>query len=130
MILYQSVRELLFNVVKHAETARSLDHAEAKPGEGGRPSPSPMVDAGSIRRPFWNGSRSPRTIQGSLTCKMRVEAIGGHLSLLSGEGQGTTVTITVPVETTAPSARSIAAEHLHQSRTRAISPTATRVARR
>jgi len=126
VILYQSVRELLFNVVKHAETAEASITLRPSPGnwttitvaDGGRGfDPETLLET----------DRDHPGQFGLFNVQERVEAIGGHLSLLSGEGQGTTVTITVPVETTAPSARSIAAEHLHQSRTRAISSQRLRV---
>ena len=126
MILYQSVRELLFNVVKHAETAEASITLRPSPGNW---TTITVADGGRGFDPetFWKRIAITRTFR-LFNVQERVEAIGGHLSLLSGEGQGTTVTITVPVETTAPSARSIAAEHLHQSRiTRAISSQRLRV---
>jgi PAS domain S-box-containing protein len=90
IVTFQSVRELLLNVVKHAavnqavvKIAVSADrHLQIRVEDQGR-------------------GFDPATISGVdqfglYSLKERIEAIGGRLDLLSAKGQGTTATLTVP----------------------------------
>lgn len=115
VILYQSARELLFNVVKHAETGEADITLLVSPEHWATMT---VTDHG---RGF-----NPDTLQeidhdhpgqfGLFNVQERVEAIGGHLSLISGEGRGTTVTIAVPIDTSSPSALTLSAADVRQAK--------------
>jgi PAS domain S-box-containing protein len=117
VILYQSARELLFNVVKHAGTGEAEITLLVSPEHWA------IITVTDHGRGF-----NPDTLQetdrdhpgqfGLFNVQERVEAIGGHLSLLSDEGRGTAVTITVPVDTSSPSMVPLTAADMQQERTR------------
>lgn len=97
VILYQSVRELLFNVVKHARTTEAAislscrtDHmvsiTVSDQGCGFNPSTTMETDRALPGR------------FGLFNVQERVEAVGGRLNLDSTEGRGTTVTLTAPID--------------------------------
>jgi signal transduction histidine kinase len=93
--LFQIVRELLFNVVKHAgvgAAAVSLAQAEeqvtvrvADDGVGFEPSQMRPTDGSGLEQ-----------------ARRRVELYGGRLRVDSRPGMGTTVTLTVPLAEGAP----------------------------
>lgn len=95
ILLYQVVRELLFNVVKHAEVSAvvvSIQQEEGKyridvvdEGVG--------VDMKQLRR---NGL--PRGGQGLINAHDRLRLIGGRLEFESAPNQGTRGTVFMPVE--------------------------------
>ena len=95
VLLYQSVRELLLNVVKHAQvdratvTVRLTDHTlrivVADPGRGFGP------DAAMTGDPL--ASR-----YGLFSIRERMAVMGGSLTLDSSPGQGASVTIAIPYE--------------------------------
>lgn len=117
VILYQSVRELLFNVVKHADTDEATITITQSPDEWATIT---VTDRGRGFDPdiLLENDRDHPGKFGLFNVQERVEAIGGHLSLISGDGRGTTVTLTVPIDSIEPSAQVIAAEQVHQSRAR------------
>ena len=94
--LFRALRELLMNVVKHAGTNRAkvvssfsdkrflrlsvIDH-----GKG--------FDAGEISFTGWNEKSF-----GLFSLKERLKSLGGHTDIRSKEGQGTRVTLIIPVE--------------------------------
>ena len=97
VILYQSVRELLFNVAKHAGTGEAMITLDQSPtnqvlitvADNGRGfNPAILVDT--------EGHHPGRF--GLFNVQERIEAIGGTLSLKSSEGCGTTVTLIVPLK--------------------------------
>ena len=98
VILYQGVRELLFNIVKHAETSEAtialacnrdkvVTITVADQGRGFDPATLLETD------------RQHPGQFGLFNVQERVEAIGGHLRLESAEGQGTTITLSISLET-------------------------------
>ena len=90
-LLYNTVRELLFNVVKHAGTARATVRAH-------RDGPAVVVEVEDEGDGF--DADAPGTGGGGLglfSVRERIEMAGGHLELDSERGRGTRVTITVPV---------------------------------
>jgi signal transduction histidine kinase len=94
LLLYQSVRELLMNIVKHAEVNRafiSLDVA----------SHCVFVTIQDNGRGFDTATSGP-SISGQhlglQTVKDRMATVGGTFSLESRLGKGTSVTLTVPLE--------------------------------
>ena len=101
MLLYQSVRELLMNVIKHAHTP----HATL----------SIAVESGDLLkisvRDEGNGF-DPQTLAvqpgehfGILSVRERMEALGGRCQTDSAPGRGTNVTLSMPLQTTAAVAR-------------------------
>ena len=94
--LFRALRELLMNVVKHSGTDRAkvvssfsdkrflrlsvIDH-----GKG--------FDAGEISFTGWNEKSF-----GLFSLKERLKSLGGHTDIRSKEGQGTRVTLIIPVE--------------------------------
>ncbi|WP_447598217.1 response regulator [Nitrospira sp. Nam80] len=102
MLLYQSVRELLMNVIKHAHTP----HATL----------SIAVDRGDLLKISVRDEGkgfNPRTLDlqpasehfGILSVRERMEALGGRCQTDSAPGRGTEVTLTVPLQTTVAVAR-------------------------
>jgi CheY-like chemotaxis protein/anti-sigma regulatory factor (Ser/Thr protein kinase) len=96
VVLFQSVRELLMNVVKHAGTGRAEVRLESAgpalrlivrdegPGFDSRVRTAAPASLGS------NGF-------GLFSIRERMRAVGGTLDIESSPGQGTTVTLTVPL---------------------------------
>ena len=92
VILYQAVRELLFNVAKHAGVERArlvatrTDHhvrlAVEDEGAG--------FDPAELEEPSNVGLGLP-------SVRKRLEVMGGTVEVSSSPGEGTRVTITVPV---------------------------------
>jgi PAS domain S-box-containing protein len=92
VLLYQLLRELLFNVVKHAETKRARLTAERVGGHvrvcvEDQGHGFELEDADQLRAP---GLGLP-------SVRERLELVGGVLEVESTVGEGTRVTITVPV---------------------------------
>lgn len=95
VLLYEVTREILFNVVKHAQTGEATVSLYDK-------------DEQIVVRVYDNGvgfdtkmawSRSPRgTSYGLRNIDERLSLFGGHLEVESAIGEGACVTITVPRE--------------------------------
>jgi signal transduction histidine kinase len=81
MLLFQVVRELLFNTVKHAETQQSVVWQR-------RTSPITAVILVADRGRGFDASAAP-TGAGLWFARQRVEAVGGRLDLASIPGRGT-----------------------------------------
>ena len=126
VILYQSVRELLFNVVKHAQTGEAVLTLVHSPENWATLT---VADHGCGFNPesLLESDRDHPGQFGLFNVQERVEAIGGHLTLLSGEGRGTEVTITVPIEAPSPNTVPLATEQIPLSRTRVTSSPRLRV---
>jgi PAS domain S-box-containing protein len=99
VLLYQSVRELLHNVLKHAGTDRvevaidREDHAlcvEVRDGGVG-------FDCDKVVR-----ERNPPESFGLLSIQQRIDAIGGTCVIKSKPGEGTAVRLCLPVQIRAP----------------------------
>jgi PAS domain S-box-containing protein len=96
VILYQSVRELLFNVVKHAGT----DEASVTLTYDGEDTLTiTVVDRGCGFNPA--GATEPGGHHagrfGLFNIQERVEAIGGRLHLTSAKGNGTSISLVAPL---------------------------------
>jgi signal transduction histidine kinase len=97
LLLFQSVRELLFNAVKHAKgtaarvevkmMSNAVQVAVSDNGVGFDPATIQPVGAGGL------GLRSIR---------QRLEYLGGTLEIASTPGQGSRFTLSLPVRPTAP----------------------------
>jgi PAS domain S-box-containing protein len=94
VFLFQCVRELLWNVVKHAGTSKAsvsyyLEHGQltvriADQGKGFDPAVSPEIGNGLEKF-------------GLFSMRERLELRGGLLEVISSPGKGTTVTMKLPV---------------------------------
>jgi PAS domain S-box-containing protein len=94
-LLYQLVRELLFNVTKHAGTHRARVIAE-------RDGPLIHLSVEDAGHGFDAATISPEAGGLGLTrMRERVELVGGEFSLRTAPGEGTRVTISVPADSAA-----------------------------
>jgi two-component system, chemotaxis family, CheB/CheR fusion protein len=90
VLLFQLVRELLFNIIKHADVANAAvtfvledNHLKIQVSDQGR-----GFDI--------NASHSP-TSQGLARIQQRLGLIGGHMQVESVVGEGTVVTLYIPI---------------------------------
>jgi PAS domain S-box-containing protein len=96
MLLFESTRELLFNVAKHAKvksaavSLKSLENGQAQivVSDGGSGFDPASVAAGRER-----GSGS-----GLFRLRQRMDLIGGQLGITSKPGEGSRFTLTIPTE--------------------------------
>jgi PAS domain S-box-containing protein len=97
ILLFQSVRELLFNVVKHAGTHTARIEMQAQDER--------MVitvsDQGNGFDPeeLWKNDRSADKAYGLFNVRERLMLLGGDFEVQSRKGVGTTVRISVPLQT-------------------------------
>jgi PAS domain S-box-containing protein len=95
VLLYQLLRELLFNVAKHAGTGRARVTAE-RAGDRVR---VVVADEGAGFDPAaLDAARAPAGL-GLPSVRERLELVGGRLEVESAPGEGTQVTVELPVET-------------------------------
>jgi signal transduction histidine kinase len=93
MLLFQSIRELLFNVVKHAgvsEAKVTLDR------EQGRPRITVSDDGKGFESDEILGN--PKVAHGLLIIQDRLNLLGCGMALVSKPGQGTRIIIDLPAE--------------------------------
>ncbi|HEX2055072.1 MAG TPA: PAS domain S-box protein, partial [Nitrospiraceae bacterium] len=94
VLLFQSARELLLNVVKHAETDRASLQLECRDGE----LQLTVMDQGrgfdtlSLR-----DTAGARNAFGLFSIRERMECLGGRVELVTRPGQGTTVRLIMPL---------------------------------
>ena len=96
IVVFESVREALFNVVKHANCDRA--QVELGPGEPGRlrlvvRDQGVGFDTGRLARGETDG-----TGFGILAMRERLRALGGSCEIESSPGQGTRVILTAPLD--------------------------------
>ncbi|MEI7881071.1 MAG: PAS domain S-box protein [bacterium] len=94
ILLFQAVRELLFNVVKHAGVQKasvSVNHPDAKSLR------LLIVDCGKGFTQKESGARNLSSGFGLFTLRERITYIGGVIEVVSEPGHGTRITITVPL---------------------------------
>lgn len=95
VLLYQSVRELLLNVVKHAGVDRAEVRLERAPDGGlrvtvadeGRGFDARQLEADAAAETF-----------GLFSVRERLDQVGGGTEVVSEPGRGTRVTLTVPAD--------------------------------
>jgi len=93
ILLFQSVRELLFNVVKHAEVPR----ARVKMTRSGRQVRIVVADGGAGFDPAKiHTDEACAAGFGLFSIRERLELLGGRLDLSAAPGKGTRVTIYAP----------------------------------
>ena len=102
ILLFQSVRELLINSLKHADTGQAtvmLEHHDGSLSitvrDEGKGFDLAVAAAAAVGIP--SGGLSSKF--GLFSIQERMRALGGKLDLLSAPGQGTTATLTLPLAT-------------------------------
>jgi signal transduction histidine kinase len=96
VLLYQSIRELLINIVKHAKTSRASLSLSI---EGMNQLHIVIADQGSGFDVESLAARPAGVHFGLFSIRERMEAMGGSFQLDSAPGRGTTITLTLPLST-------------------------------
>lgn len=93
VLLFRAVRELLFNIVKHAHTTRASITLGQEDG-------SIHIKVSDTGKGFEVGKvmADSKTVHGLLTVQDRLSLMGGKMEITSKPGQGTVVKIEVPLE--------------------------------
>lgn len=94
VLLFQSVRELLINVAKHAGTDRATVSLKIDPDQQLR---IEVQDHGRGFDPAAMEAKSENGHFGLFSVKERMQAMGGRLEVRSRPGEGTTITMTLPL---------------------------------
>jgi signal transduction histidine kinase len=94
VLLFQSVRELLINVAKHAGTDRATVSLAIDPDQELR---IEVQDHGRGFDPVAMEAKSESEHFGLFSVKERMQAMGGRLDVKSKPGAGTTLTMTLPL---------------------------------
>ncbi len=102
VLLFQSVRELLLNVAKHAGTDRATVSLSVDPEQ--RLS-IVVQDSGRGFDPTAVEGKSENAHFGLFSVRERMQAMGGQLDVTSTPGQGTRVTMTLPLVQAKPADR-------------------------
>lgn len=100
VVLFQAVKELLFNVVKHAQAKR----AEVVLCYGGEDAIAVSVRDEGVGFDPGRMAGGEGTVGGFglMAIRERLSALGGTIDVLSAPGQGTTTTIRVPIQPVHP----------------------------
>ena len=93
MLLFQSIRELLFNVVKHAGVLQARVTLERV---NGRPTITVSDDGKGFDAEAVLGN--PQAAHGLLIIQDRLNLLGCHMNLISSPGEGTRIVIELPIE--------------------------------
>jgi len=93
MLLFQAIRELLFNVVKHAGVSQAKITLEEV---NGHPSITVSDDGRGFDTKTVMGN--PQAANGLLIIQDRLNLLGCHMDLISRPGEGTRVVIGLPTE--------------------------------
>ncbi len=94
VFLFQATRELLFNVVKHAMVNRAEVHLEGLPDGRARITVSDRGVGFAVATP--QPEQATLTSFGMFNIREHIEWLGGTMEVTSAEGQGTSVSLTVP----------------------------------
>jgi signal transduction histidine kinase len=98
--IFEAVRELLFNVVKHARVDRALVCARTLDG---RNLEITVEDRGAGFEAAWlDAGAVPAEGLGLLTIRERLRCLGGDLEVVSSPGQGSRFTMVVPIRSRVP----------------------------
>jgi len=92
VLLFQAVRELLFNVVKHANARQVTIRLESRP-------PNVRLTVEDDGAGF-DSAAVPGGHLGLAGMRARAEKVGGTLSVASRKGRGTTIEAVVPADAT------------------------------
>jgi signal transduction histidine kinase len=96
ILLFESIRELLFNVVKHAGTRSASIIVRREKPEQLRVT---VKDEGQGFDPVVLKQRHPRRGLGLFSIRERIALLAGHMEVASAPGKGCHVSLTVPVVT-------------------------------
>jgi signal transduction histidine kinase len=96
ILLYQSVRELLFNVVKHAGVKMAELHMECRDGQWLRIVVADQGAGFDAAHPRRNGGGF-----GLFSIRERLELLGGRFEIDSAPGHGARMILTAPLTTPA-----------------------------
>jgi PAS domain S-box-containing protein len=102
-LLFRAVRELLFNVIKHAKTKEARLRLTRQP-DGDLS--IEVADGGIGFDPASMSGPEAGNHNGILRIRERIQALGGRFQIQSQPGNGTTVLLIVPVEPRSRTARS------------------------
>lgn len=93
VLLFQAVRELLFNVVKHAGTLKAKVSLKKEAGTG-------RITISDLGKGFQAAAvlNDPQSANGLLILQDRLGLMGGKMEVQSAPGKGTTVVIEFPEE--------------------------------
>jgi len=94
VLLFQSVRELLINVAKHAGTDRATVSLKI---DSGQQLSIEVQDHGRGFDPVAVEAKSENGHFGLFSVRERMQAMGGSLDVQSRPGEGTTLTMTLPL---------------------------------
>jgi signal transduction histidine kinase len=99
VLLFQVVRELLFNINKHA----GVDRATVQLTEAAGHLVIHVIDEGSgFEVEATSGQTEPQAGFGLYSIRERLGLLGGHLVIQSQPGQGTHVEVHIPVPPLSP----------------------------
>jgi signal transduction histidine kinase len=93
-ILFRALREILINVVKHAQATRATVRMER---EGGMVRLTVTDDGVGFNEDASQRSAGAATGYGLFSVRERIEHLGGKVEIRSTPGAGTTVTLAVPI---------------------------------
>ncbi len=99
VLLFQSVRELLINVAKHAGTDRATVSLRVDPDQQ---LSIEVQDQGRGFDPVALETKSENGRFGLFSVRERMQAMGGRLDVISRLGEGTTVTMILPLAKAKP----------------------------
>ena len=99
VLLFQSVRELLINVAKHAGTDRATVTLKVDPEQDLR---IEVQDHGRGFDPIAMEGKSENGHFGLFSVRERMQAMGGSLDVKSRPGDGTTITMVLPLAKAKP----------------------------
>ncbi|WP_342348786.1 response regulator [uncultured Nitrospira sp.] len=96
IFVFQAVRELLFNIMKHADTKEASIHLKRTPSHEFEVT---VEDAGKgFHLPDFSNDYARPGKFGLFSIRERLEALGGTIHIESKEGQGTRITLVVPCD--------------------------------
>jgi PAS domain S-box-containing protein len=108
VLLFQSVRELLLNVAKHAGSGEAMVRLEPRAGDlhiEVRDDGTGFAPAAVMSAPQKTSGVSGKF--GLFSIRERMKALGGRFEITSAPGQGTTATIVLPLTVTGPTSREV-----------------------
>ena len=118
VLLFQSVRELLINVAKHAGTDRATVTLKVDPEQHLR---IEVQDHGRGFDPIGMEAKSENGHFGLFSVKERMQAMGGSLDVKSRPGEGTTITMVLPLVKSRPAEPRAAAGSIADAAVSAVS---------
>jgi CheY-like chemotaxis protein len=97
MLVFQSVRELLMNVVKHAKTPRA-EIIAARAKDCLRVTVSDRGSGFESNQLIFGASQETSSHFGLFSVRQRMQALGGDVELEAAPGQGTRATLVIPIK--------------------------------